>query len=166
MIGSNELPVDMIEDYIEFHKKFKFNLPEKYEHPGEHVAGMRMNFLLEELVETAKAAGFTLSVTNNGEGDSIKFITDDSLEIEPEEILDGLVDLQYVVFGTAAFFGLLGYHAGDEEGTIFEQAWVRVHEANMKKVPVKSANDSKRGTKFDAKKPEGWKKPDLKDLVQ
>ncbi len=70
-----------------------------------------------------------------------------------EEQFDALIDLTYVALGTAWMMGLP-----------FAEGWARVHEANMKKVKVKSASDSKRGSKHDVKKPEGWKAPDLSDL--
>ncbi len=68
--------------------------------------------------------------------------------------LDALVDLVYVALGTAYFHGF-----------DFNEAWRRVHEANMRKVRVDAAENSKRGTKFDVVKPEGWIGPDLEDLV-
>ena len=69
--------------------------------------------------------------------------------------LDALVDLVYVAMGTSYM-----------QGFDFEEAWRRVHAANMKKVRTKVASDSKRGSKFDVIKPKGWKAPDLKDLVK
>ena len=68
--------------------------------------------------------------------------------------LDALVDLVYVALGTAYFHGF-----------DFNEAWRRVHEANMRKVRVDAAENSKRGTKFDVVKPKGWVGPDLEDLV-
>lgn len=68
--------------------------------------------------------------------------------------LDALVDLVYVAIGTAYLHGF-----------DFNEAWRRVHEANMKKVRAQSADESKRGTSFDVVKPEGWTAPDLSDLV-
>lgn len=67
---------------------------------------------------------------------------------------DALIDLAYVALGTAYL-----------QGFDFEQGWNRVHEANMKKVRVKKASESKRGSEYDIKKPEGWTAPDLSDLV-
>lgn len=68
--------------------------------------------------------------------------------------LDALVDLVYVAIGTAYL-----------QGFDFNEAWRRVHEANMKKVRVDRAENSKRGSTFDVVKPEGWTAPDLSDLV-
>ena len=68
-----------------------------------------------------------------------------------EETLDALVDIVYVALGTAWLLNL-----------DFEYAWHLVHEANMKKIRVDCAADSKRGSAFDVKKPDGWQKPQLR----
>jgi predicted HAD superfamily Cof-like phosphohydrolase len=68
--------------------------------------------------------------------------------------LDALVDLVYVALGTAYM-----------QGFDFNEAWRRVHEANMKKVRADRADQSKRGSTFDVVKPPGWTAPDLRDLV-
>lgn len=72
-----------------------------------------------------------------------------------EEYLDGLVDLVYVALGAAYLAGLP-----------FNEAFKRVHEANMKKVRAKSPEDSKRGSTYDIVKPPGWTPPVLSDLVR
>ena len=64
--------------------------------------------------------------------------------------LDALVDLVYVALGNAVLHGFP-----------FEEAWKRVHAANMQKV----RGVSKRGMKFDVCKPPGWTPPNLEDLV-
>lgn len=68
--------------------------------------------------------------------------------------LDALVDLVYVAIGTAYL-----------QGFNFQEAWKRVHEANMRKVRATSASESKRNSSFDVVKPVGWEAPDLSDLV-
>lgn len=50
-------------------------------------------------------------------------------------------------------------------GLDFVAAWERVHHANMQKKRAEKASDSKRGSKYDVIKPEGWVPPDLRDLV-
>lgn len=72
-----------------------------------------------------------------------------SAEGNREDMLDALVDLVYVAIGTAV-----------SQGFAFNEAFKRVHEANMKK--VKGA--SKRYA-YDIVKPEGWTPPKLGDLV-
>lgn len=69
--------------------------------------------------------------------------------------LDALVDLVYVALGTAYM-----------QGFDFEEAWRRVHAANMQKVRANKLSDSKRGSLYDVVKPEGWTPPDLSDLVK
>tara|TARA_R110002096_G_scaffold69149_1_gene166347 strand:- start:23158 stop:23556 length:399 start_codon:yes stop_codon:yes gene_type:complete len=87
----------------------------------------RMNFIIEELEETQKAIA----------------------ENDPEEIVDGLIDLCVVALGTLDAFGV---DAG--------KAWDQVHEANMaKNVGVKPTRPNKLGLP-DLIKPEGWVAPD------
>lgn len=67
------------------------------------------------------------------------------------DVFDALVDLVYVAMGTADMMGLP-----------WEEGWRRVHAANMGKKPgVKTG----RSGGPDAVKPEGWRAPDLSDLV-
>lgn len=68
--------------------------------------------------------------------------------------LDALVDLVYVAIGTAYL-----------QGFNFQEAWKRVHAANMRKVRATDAAQSKRGHSSDVVKPVGWEAPDLSDLV-
>jgi predicted HAD superfamily Cof-like phosphohydrolase len=71
-----------------------------------------------------------------------------------EKQLDGLVDLVYVALGTAFMHGFN-----------FDEAWRRVHAANMKKERATHPSQSKRGNVLDVIKPPGWTAPDLSDLV-
>lgn len=76
-----------------------------------------------------------------------------------EKQLDGLVDEVYVVLGTAYLqFG----------PNIFNEAWRRVHAANMLKERAEASEDARshRDTKFDVVKPEGWMPPTHRDLVE
>lgn len=67
-----------------------------------------------------------------------------------EKALDALVDLVYFAVGTATSLGW-----------DFDEAFKRVHEANMKKVRAYTERSS-----VDVIKPTGWKAPDLSDLVK
>lgn len=67
---------------------------------------------------------------------------------------DALVDLAYVVFGTAHFMGLP-----------WQRLWDEVHRANMQKERAISATQSKRGSVFDVVKPAGWQPPDLARIL-
>ena len=73
----------------------------------------------------------------------------------PEGMLDALVDLVYIALGTAHIHG---FHK-------FDEAWRRVHAANMQKVNMSVENPSKHGHVTDIVKPKGWVAPDLSDLV-
>lgn len=75
---------------------------------------------------------------------------------ELHEQLDAIVDLLYVTIGTATAMGF---------GEVLARAFGRVHDANMRKVLVESRHGSKRDSAWDIVKPEGWVKPDLRDLV-
>ena len=72
-----------------------------------------------------------------------------------EKQLDALVDLVVVALGTAHL-----------QGFDFNEAFRRVHTANMLKRRAQKAEDSKRGSVYDVVKPEGWQPPDLSDLVK
>jgi predicted HAD superfamily Cof-like phosphohydrolase len=67
-------------------------------------------------------------------------------------VLDGLVDLDYFIKGTAV-----------EMGWDFEEAFRRVHDSNMAKMP----SDGYAVYRDDGKliKPKGWQPPCLDDLV-
>lgn len=62
---------------------------------------------------------------------------------------DALVDLAYVLHGTALMMGLP-----------WAPLWNEVQRANMAKVRATHAGESKRGSALDVVKPEGWKAPD------
>ena len=87
----------------------------------------RVGFLLEELQETEKA------------------VNDDN---DPEEVVDGLIDLVVVALGTLDAFGVDTYRAWDE-----------VLRANLdKEVGVKESRPNPLGMP-DLIKPEGWEAP-------
>lgn len=69
--------------------------------------------------------------------------------------LDALVDLIYIALGTI--------HA---HGWDFDEAWSRIHEANMRKELSSPENPGKYNNKRDIVKPPGWTAPSLKDLVE
>ena len=130
---TDELPREqMCADIHEF--STKFNLPQT-EGPAllnDELMHFRLAFMREELTEITEAYNI---------GDS-------------EAVLDGIVDLMYVVLGTAWMMNV----------PILD-AWDRVHNANMKKVRVEDASESKRNSLYDLKKPEGWVHPYLGDLI-
>lgn len=128
----------MIGNVAEFHEKFGLPLG-TIDHllPNPFTQEFRTGFIQEELDELKDALAT---------GDKVG-------------AFDALLDLAYVVYGTALFAGIspAQWHAGMHA----------VHTANMAKVRVESAADSKRGSIFDCKKPEGWVGPEarLKEIL-
>jgi predicted HAD superfamily Cof-like phosphohydrolase len=72
--------------------------------------------------------------------------------------LDAMIDEVYVALGTLVMHGF-------SEAEV-KEAWKRVHEANMLKERALKESQSKRGSRLDVIKPEGWVKPDLEDLCR
>lgn len=76
-------------------------------------------------------------------------------EGDDAKMFDALIDLVYVALGTAH---LKGYP--------WEAGWALVQNANMKKIRGKpDGSDSKRHSKWDVVKPEGWQPPDIERLL-
>lgn len=119
----------LMDDIRQFHNKFGFNSFDKPDFLGEEETSFRLDFMDEELEEL-----MTAYHDNDLEG-----------------MFDGMIDLVYVVLGTAHLMGLP-----------FQEGWDRVHAANMTKV----RGPSVRSGDFDVIKPEGFVKPDLSDLVK
>lgn len=124
---------DMYQAVLEFHQKFDIPIGKVPHFPDRHDVLYRLCFLSEELNETMRA------------------YANDNLE----EFFDGLIDLVYVVLGTAIWCGLP-----------WNEGWKAVHKANMKKVRVMRIEDSKRKHVHDIVKPEGWKKPNLSLILR
>ena len=92
----------------------------------------RMDFIEEEFTETLNA----------------------SMENNPEEVVDGLIDIIVVAIGTL-----------DALGVDINKAWKEVHNANMsKKVGIKETRPNPLGLP-DLIKPEGWSAPNHKGNV-
>lgn len=115
----------------------KFGLPdgnnEDYLLEGkdrEELVDFRTKFMREELEEFEQAIA---------DGDDVK-------------AFDALLDLTYVVFGTALMMGITP--------AVWHRGFSKVHKCNMTKVRVKVLSDSKRSSKFDVIKPEGWVGPE------
>ena len=119
-----------------FHLKFELRVNETPDMLSTEHHKVRVNFMLEELNE--------YQLSHHAES--------------MPDVLDGLIDLLYVVVGTIDQHGFT-----PEQAT---EAFRRVHEANMKKIRVKSADESKRGTKYDVAKPADWEPPVLDDLCK
>lgn len=123
-------------DVAAFHEKFGLTVaypPGPREVPPE-LLEFRVKFMQEELDEFKEGMA----------------------EEDHEKMFDALLDLAYVVFGTAHF---LGYP--------WQQGWHQVQWANMQKVRAASdGSDSKRGSSFDVVKPPNWTPPDIMGVLR
>lgn len=142
----------MYGDVSDFHHKFRLDYGGSPRVLPDDLEDFRVLFMGEELEEYAGLPKGQLvnalkaMLVERGRAP-------DTLE-RREMQLDALVDLAYVLFGTAYL-----------QGFNFAEAWRRVHTANMSKVRTKRPEDSKRGSGYDVVKPEGWTPPSHADLV-
>lgn len=141
---------DPLGDIKEFHNKFDIAYDGPPRALPQDLGDFRRKFMNEELSEYV-AAQLMAWVEHT------KTIPDEgNYNFQLERALDGLVDLAYVLFGTAHLHGF-----------DFAEAWNRVHGANMKKIRAKAdGSNSTRKSSYDVVKPEGWEAPSLTDLVE
>jgi len=147
----------------EFHEKFGLAYEGWPRQLEPDMALFRIGFMVEELAEYSRASGY-YSLADHLEGIQ-NMCRDHEYKQEQEQIsledfekqMDALIDLDYVVSGTAYLHGF----AHDE-------GYRRVHDANMKKVRVeaKTLDGSVRKSKYDVVKPQGWTAASLKDLLE
>lgn len=151
-----------LEQVAEFHKKFGLAYSGKPRELNTELALFRIGFMLEELAEYCSASGFMrLGLELEDLIGRIK--TNESLiawrgpkaDNNFHDQLDALVDLSYVLHGTAYL-----------QGFNLDGAFEKVHKANMKKIRTERPEDSKRGSKYDVVKPEGWVAPDLSEFLK
>lgn len=137
----------MFEDIVDFHEKFGIDYKGPIRPLVDDLADFRMRCACEESEEIYGANKTLLEAK-----------TDDEVTIARADLLDGVVDLIYFAVGTLYLHGF-----NDDQ---FDEAWDRVHTANMKKVRAKpDGSDSKRNHGDDVVKPEGWTAADLRDIV-
>lgn len=115
------------QDVIRFHQKFEVPVAAEPSFLNREAYAFRVKFMQEELDEFQEAHSI---------GDM-------------HGAADALVDLAYVVHGTAHMMGLP-----------WPQLWGEVQRANITKVRATDASQSKRGTALDVIKPPGWVAPD------
>jgi predicted HAD superfamily Cof-like phosphohydrolase len=146
-------PFNPLRDIAEFHDKFDLPAPTTMGALDKETMEFRRKFLQEELDEWWKhqCAAYNETTHNLMARDAANYT------FHLEEALDGMVDLAYVLFGTVHLHGF---------GTVFAEAWRRVHVANMQKVRAELDTQSKRGSSLDVVKPAGWEKPSHTDLVE
>lgn len=152
----NEDSLNIVKMHKQLYEKFGIKAPTSPRMPIAADVRMSLNFLLEELLELASASGYSLEFTDEAYG----FGRDDDENIEPEKILDALADIQTVLLGVAYRFGLLNALSEKTSVSFFEEAYIRVWQANMEKVRGETERSPE-----DLIKPEGWKPPELGDLV-
>lgn len=149
----------MMRDIVDFHERFELN----YDGPPRvlptALANFRIGFMQEELDEYCEAEVSLAEIVNEQGNVHIRLTHAVDLLLEKE--LDALVDLAYVVLGTAYLqFG----------PAVFMEAWRRVHAKNMAKVRKMRATDghtdSGRAAEYDVVKPAGWTPPSHLDLIQ
>lgn len=104
----------------------------------------RLNMCLEELIETGEAADLKLTIDENGKPAFMGGVE----KTDPEEIVDGLIDLCVFAIGTLDVFSVDA-----------NAAWNEVYKANTVKTPgVKEGRPNPFGLP-DLIKPEGWTPP-------
>lgn len=120
------------EDVDVFHAKMgiKAQLPTTPRLLPEDQLAFREQFLIEELEEF---------MTAHQEGNLV-------------QAFDALLDLAYVVHGTALYMGI--------DPARWQAGWDAVQQANMAKRAAASAAESKRGHVLDVVKPAGWVGPE------
>jgi len=153
-----------LNDVIEFHEKFNIRRGDSKEVTKkltDKEIRFRVGFLLEELTETMEAFG--LQKGENNKKELMEFIA--RVEIEDHnydelEVIDGLLDLIYVALGTLDLMHLSEDHIRDH--------WAEIQRANMTKERAKGDDDpkSKRKNSLDIVKPDGWKGPDHKGVME
>jgi predicted HAD superfamily Cof-like phosphohydrolase len=151
-VGKEEvLDGNLFKDVQEFHDKFELGYSGPARSLPPDLFDFRYKFMGEELSEyyLAHEAAYSETTVSPSYRDQAEYTH------QLAKALDGLVDLVYVVLGTAVFHGFN-----------FNEAWRRVHEANMKKVRTPTALSSKRGSIYDVVKPPGWEAPSLDDLTE
>lgn len=125
--------MNLFKDIEEFHNKFDLPRASKPALLSQEVLDFRIKFIEEELDEFIEAC-------NNK-----------NLELA----FDALIDLTYVILGTAFIMGLP-----------FNEGFKHVHECNLKKVRATCSSQSKRKSTLDVIKPEGWQAPNLSKFLK
>lgn len=124
------------QDVLDFHEKYQVPRNKTVALLEGDELAFRVKFMQEELDEFVKAH------------------EDGNLA----DAIDALVDLVYVVHGSAQFMGISTKQ--------WQAHWDVVQNANMQKIMVESASESKRGYKFDIKKPHLWQPPNHGPIIE
>lgn len=122
------------DDVGDFHQKFDIPYGVGPRDVPDDLLDFRIDFIKEELreFEDARDAG------------------------DEAGMFDALIDMAYIIHGTAH---ILGYP--------WQEGWDEVQQANMSKRKVQpDGSDSKRGSKWDVVKPPGWTAPDMERILK
>lgn len=122
--------------------------------PDHDLRMFRLNFLAEELRELGAALGVRVQI----EMASHYEVSSQSVDAPSRLIdaLDALVDLEYILHGTVDLLGL---------SRVYDEAWRRVHAANLTKIRGRKPGRPFTDERWDVMKPPDWVAPDLADLV-
>ncbi len=153
-----------------FHLKFGHPVATTPAVPEEAQVRFRLKLIAEEFFELVDAA---LAVADGADVGARLFvypkdfkrareevahlIENANVQVDLPEFADALADLDYVVEGTRAVFGIHGAPIAAE-----------VHRANMDKdaVQVAEADSAKRGERIKPVKPAGWRAPDVEGVLR
>jgi len=153
----------------DFHAKFGINSMEAASPSlmvNDEMTAFRLRRLLAEAEEIVIANGYTVVI---GEGGELDVEKDPLAEPDLEAILDGYVDLLYIMLGSVR---LHGFHSGAakfapyQDVSRFEHAFNRVHYKNLLKEAVRREEQSEFSSLYDIVKPEGWEPAVLKDIIE
>lgn len=149
----------LMADMAEFHHKFGQGYVGKIRALPMTFAKFRHGFIVEEANEWLDAqikANRVLEETMETFNDKQDVA---ELTTQFEKALDSVIDQLYISLGNA--------HAQGFTAEMLQQAWTRVHVANMQKTRASAENPSVRGyAAYDIVKPQGWQPPSHKDLVE
>jgi predicted HAD superfamily Cof-like phosphohydrolase len=142
---------------LEFHEAFGALVSWTPTLPGKEIRLLRLNLLLEELLELAEASGFKMEVSSPHNNPAPAFVSagDTTYEADLPRIVaaaDALADLKYVVEGTALVWGIP-----------LEACFLEVHRSNMSKLKP----DGHPLLRADGKVLKGpnYRAPDLKQII-
>lgn len=137
---------------LEFHEKFGAAIGDRINLDHREV---RAKLIMEEAVETCAALGYRVSALIDEQGipgerahREVARFTGSYDEPNLVEVIDGLCDLLYVVYGAAVTMGI-----------DLDPFYAEVHRSNMAKEGG--------GTRADGKilKPAGWLPPDIESIL-
>lgn len=143
---------DPWQDVKDFMGKFLQHYDGKPRMLPDDLLKFRMDFMVEEFTEYSD---HVLAIKKEIYSTLLPNVDEANITHHLAEALDALIDLAYVVLGTAHLHGF-----------DFVEGWRRVHDANMRKARAASSAESVRGSPYDVVKPPGWERPKHDDLVE